>query len=137
MHDLMTKMQEKKGVQNWYFGIVRTMPYGYDTTTNYSLQKNTSHHNLIFELTSIKLYFRILCTMLSTSRPTKVKLSLNMSKEKTTKKYTWGSSSIQYCTVQHYNIPILDILFSSNHNIHKSSCGLCFWTSDPLIDRFY
>ena len=21
----------------------------------------------------------------------------------------------------------LDILFSSNHNIHKSSCGLCFW----------
>ena len=65
-----------------------------NTTTNYSLQKNTSHHNLIFELTSIKLYFRILCTMLSTSRPTKVKLSLNMSKEKTTKKYTWGSSSI-------------------------------------------
>ena len=31
----------------------------------------------------------------------------------------------------------LDILFSSNHNIHKSSCGLCFWASDPLIDRFY
>ena len=31
----------------------------------------------------------------------------------------------------------LDILFSSNHNIHKSSCSLCFWASDPLIDRFY
>ena len=26
--------------------------------------------------------------------------------------------------------------FSSNHNIHKSLCGLCFWASDPLIDRF-
>ena len=31
----------------------------------------------------------------------------------------------------------LDILFPSNHNIHKSLCGLCFWASDPLIDRFY
>ena len=31
----------------------------------------------------------------------------------------------------------LDILFSLNHNIHKSSCGHCFWSSDPLIDRFY
>ena len=31
----------------------------------------------------------------------------------------------------------LDILFSSNHNIHKSSCGLCVWASDPLIERFY
>ena len=30
----------------------------------------------------------------------------------------------------------LDILFSSNHNIHKSSYGLCFWASDPLIDRY-
>ena len=27
-------------------------------------------------------------------------------------------------------------IFSSNHNIHKSSCGLCFWAPDPLIDRF-
>ena len=26
--------------------------------------------------------------------------------------------------------------FSSNHSIHKSSCGLCFWASDPLIDGF-
>ena len=31
----------------------------------------------------------------------------------------------------------LDTLFSSNCNIHKSSYGLCFWASDPLIDRFY
>ena len=30
-----------------------------------------------------------------------------------------------------------DILFPSNCNIHKRSCGLCFWASDPLIDRFY
>ena len=31
----------------------------------------------------------------------------------------------------------LGIHFSSNPNIHKSSCGLCFWASDLLIDRFY
>ena len=31
---------------------------------------------------------------------------------------------------------MLDILFLSNHNIHKSSCGLYFWASDPLIERF-
>ena len=31
----------------------------------------------------------------------------------------------------------LDILFLSNHNIHKSSLGLCFWASEPLIERFY
>ena len=31
----------------------------------------------------------------------------------------------------------LDILFSSNHNINKSSHGLCFWASDPLIDEYY
>ena len=35
-----------------------------------------------------------------------------------------------------YYMSIVDILFSSNHNIHKSSCGLCFWASDPLIERF-
>ena len=34
-------------------------------------------------------------------------------------------------------VPTLDIIFSSNHNIHKSLCGLCFWASDHLIDRFY
>ena len=31
----------------------------------------------------------------------------------------------------------LDISFLSNHNIHNSSSGLCFWASDPLIDGFY
>ena len=31
----------------------------------------------------------------------------------------------------------LDILFSSNHKIHKSLYGLCFWASDPLIDKYY
>ena len=35
-------------------------------------------------------------------------------------------------------IGMLYVLFSSNHNIHKSSCHLCFfWATDPLIDRFY
>ena len=33
--------------------------------------------------------------------------------------------------------PALDILFSSNQNIHKSLHGLCFRASDPLIDKFY
>ena len=32
---------------------------------------------------------------------------------------------------------IVDILFSSNRNIHKNLCGLCFLASDPLIDKFY
>ena len=31
----------------------------------------------------------------------------------------------------------LDILFLSNHDIHKSLWNLCFCVSDPLIDRFY
>ena len=31
---------------------------------------------------------------------------------------------------------VLDILFSSNCNIHKLSYDLCFWGSDPLIERF-
>ena len=30
----------------------------------------------------------------------------------------------------------LDILLSSNQNIHKSSSGHCFWASDPLINGF-
>ena len=29
-----------------------------------------------------------------------------------------------------------DIVFSSNHNIHKSSYGLRFWASDPLFEEF-
>ena len=32
---------------------------------------------------------------------------------------------------------LVDILFPSNHNINKSSYGLCFWAPDPLIERFY
>ena len=35
-----------------------------------------------------------------------------------------------------YILSILDILFSSNHNIHKSAYSLCFGASDPLIDGF-
>ena len=31
----------------------------------------------------------------------------------------------------------LDILFLLNHNIHKSSCGHCFWAPDPFNDGFY
>ena len=31
----------------------------------------------------------------------------------------------------------LDIRFSSNYNIHKSSSGHCFWASDLLIEKFY
>ena len=31
----------------------------------------------------------------------------------------------------------LNILFLSNHNINKSSSGLCFWASDALIERFW
>ena len=27
--------------------------------------------------------------------------------------------------------------FSSNHNIHKSSYGLCFWASYHLVEQFY
>ena len=27
--------------------------------------------------------------------------------------------------------------FSSTHNIHKSSCGLCFWALHPLIENFF
>ena len=27
--------------------------------------------------------------------------------------------------------------FTSNYNIHKCLCGLCFWASGPLINRFY
>ena len=33
-------------------------------------------------------------------------------------------------------VSALNILFLSNHNIHKSLFGLCFWASDSLIERF-
>ena len=39
--------------------------------------------------------------------------------------------------ILHFPYLTLDILFSSNHNIHKYSHGLCFWASDPLIEKFY
>ena len=35
-----------------------------------------------------------------------------------------------------WDLCTVDILFSSNHNIHKSSWSLCFRASDPLIERF-
>ena len=49
--------------------------------------------------------------------------------------------SIEHDTVKRNNMCKriylwLDILFLSNHNIHKSSYGLCFRASDPLIDTF-
>ena len=39
---------------------------------------------------------------------------------------------------KHFEIfnKLLDMLFASNHNIHKSLPGLCYWVSDPLIERF-
>ena len=37
----------------------------------------------------------------------------------------------------HYpSIPVWLLItsrFMSNHNVHKSLCGLCFWAPDPLI----
>ena len=39
--------------------------------------------------------------------------------------------------LRNFEVCIVDILFSSNHNIHKISCGLCFLASDPLIDKSY
>ena len=41
-----------------------------------------------------------------------------------------------YFNFGHLVVLRLDILFSSNHNIHKSLYDLCFWASDPLIKRF-
>ena len=42
--------------------------------------------------------------------------------------YLWPT----YITCYYIHIGTLDIFFPSNHNIHKSSCGLCFWGSDPF-----
>ena len=41
------------------------------------------------------------------------------------------------CDLLYNQISKLDILFLSNHNIHKSLFSLCFWASDPLINRSY
>ena len=51
------------------------------------------------------------------------------------KKYNTYNKSSMYNTIAY---PLtLDILFSSNRNIHKSSCLLCLLAWYPLIDRFY
>ena len=48
-----------------------------------------------------------------------------------------GGKSSLICDIEREILyELLDILFLSNHNIHKSSRGLCFWASDPLIERF-
>ena len=41
-----------------------------------------------------------------------------------------------YVDVIVWQSTILDVIFLSNHNIHKSLFGLCFWASDPLFERF-
>ena len=46
------------------------------------------------------------------------------------------SSITKEGTIKQY-IGRLDILFPSNHNIHKSLHGLFWGASDPLIERFY
>ena len=51
--------------------------------------------------------------------------------------YTYLTRRVQNVIKNESMLIFLDILFSSNHNIHKSSCGLYFWSSDPLINRFY
>ena len=35
------------------------------------------------------------------------------------------------------NCALRCIDYQVDHKIHKSTYGLCFWSSDPLIDRFY
>ena len=49
----------------------------------------------------------------------------------------WTDIFLQGVAVLKLHIGTLDMFFSSNHNIHKSLCSLCFWASDPLIDGFY
>ena len=38
---------------------------------------------------------------------------------------------------RHHSICTIRYTFSSNNNIHKSSCSLYFWASDPVIGSFY
>ena len=40
------------------------------------------------------------------------------------------------CQSPFWEYDTLDMIFSSNHNIHKSLCALCFWASDPLVEIF-
>ena len=49
----------------------------------------------------------------------------------------WYTMSWLRITFVKWYLPPQDIRFSSNHNIHKSSSGHCFWTLDLLIDGFY
>ena len=49
-----------------------------------------------------------------------------------------GGKNTEYMLRNIHNyLSTIHILFSSNHNIHKSLCGFCFWAADPLIDKFY
>ena len=36
-----------------------------------------------------------------------------------------------------FNYEKLRYTFSTNNKVHKSSCGLCFWAPDPLINRIF
>ena len=63
------------------------------------------------------------CTILYASRSIKEK------------KYTLDANIIFFLDKTKW-VGILDILFLSNPNIHKSSYGLCFLASNPLIKRF-
>ena len=58
-------------------------------------------------------------------------------KVKTQVRNAYDEESVQIFIWQFFewHIGRVDILFPSNHNIHKSSYGLCFWASDPLIGR--
>ena len=51
--------------------------------------------------------------------------------------FLFVTSFVCWCNFTTNIYHALDILFPSNHNIHKSSYGLCFWPSNPLIDIFY
>ena len=46
--------------------------------------------------------------------------------------YMTQSTLKDFIYIQH----ALRYTFSSNHNVYKSSCGLCFLAPDPLIDIF-
>ena len=47
------------------------------------------------------------------------------------------SNNLEFETFSKWYVHTLNILFPSNHNIHKISCGHWFWASDPLINRTY
>ena len=43
--------------------------------------------------------------------------------------YELKAKKMEYIYIHRY----LRYTFSSDHNVHKSSCGLCFWAPHPLI----